>query len=140
MSSDATIREVLERYRSVAVYGMSKNPEKAAHTVPAYLLSHGFTVFPINPSAEEILGLKCYDSVGEVEGSIEILDVFRPAHEAPAIVEEAVERKGTRGDVAVIWLQEGIINDEAKHLAEEAGITFIQDRCIYKELRRLASP
>jgi len=140
MSTDELVREVLEKYRSVAVYGMSKNPEKAAHSVPAYLLSRGFTVFPINPSAEEILGLKCYNTVGEVEGNIDILDVFRPANEATAIVEEAVERKGSRGDVAVIWLQEGIINDEAKHLAEEADITFVQDRCIYKELRRLESP
>jgi hypothetical protein len=138
MTTPEQIREIFKKYKTIAVYGMSKNREKPAHTVPAYLLLQGYTIIPINPSAEEILNRKCYPTMKAVEETIDILEVFRPSDEAPDIVREAVERKRERGDIAVIWLQEGIINDVARRLAEEAGIAFVQDRCMYKEYRRLS--
>jgi predicted CoA-binding protein len=138
MTTPEQIREIFKKYKNIAVYGMSKNREKPAHTVPAYLLLQGYTVIPINPSAEEILNRRCYPTLKAVEEDIDILNVFRPSDAAPGVVREAIERRRKRGDIAVIWLQEGIINDEARRLAKEAGITFIQDRCMYKEYRRLS--
>ncbi|MCP3677172.1 MAG: CoA-binding protein, partial [Deltaproteobacteria bacterium] len=91
-----------------------------------------------NPLAEEILNRKCYPDLKAVEETIDILEVFRPFEEAAGVVREAVERRRERGDIAVIWLQEGIMNDEAQRLAEEAGITFVQDRCMYKEYKRFS--
>jgi hypothetical protein len=138
MTTPEQIREIFKKYKSIAVYGMSKNREKPAHTVPAYLLLQGYEIIPINPSAEEILNRKCYPDLKAVEETIDILNVFRPSDAAPGVVREAVERKKERGDISVVWLQEGIISDEARRLAEEAGITFVQDRCMYKEYRRLS--
>lgn len=132
-------QSILEKYKRVAVYGMSKDPEKAAHRVPAYLLSQGFDVSPVNPSAASILERKCYDSLKAVEGHIDIVNVFRPSKEAVNIVKEAMARRKEKGDIAVIWLQEGIKNGEAKNLAEKNGIIFVQDTCMLKEHKRLFS-
>jgi predicted CoA-binding protein len=93
----------------------------------------------VNPSAESILERKSYASLQAVEGHIDIVDVFRPAKEAVTIVQEAVERKKEKGDIAVIWLQEGIESDEARRLAEENGFVFIEDRCMLKEHKILLS-
>ncbi len=138
MTTPEQIREIFKKYKSIAVYGMSKNREKPAHTVPAWLLLQGYEIIPINPSAEEILSRKCYPNLKAVEETIDILNVFRPSDAAPGVVREAIERRRKRGDIDVIWLQEGIINDEARRLAEKAGIIFVQDRCMYKEYRRLS--
>ena len=133
MKTESLMREIFEKYRTIAVCGMSRTPGKAAHAVPAYLYLKGYKIIPVNPSADEILGIKCYPSVKDVPEKIEILEVFRPSDQALNVVKEAVERKAERGDIEVIWLQEGIANDEAKELAEKAGIKFIQDKCMYKE-------
>ena len=137
MITDELIREVFEKYRTVAVFGMSRNPEKSAHWVPAYLLSKGYNIIPVNPSVDQILDRKSYPNLKEIEEKIEILEVFRPSDQVLDIVKAALERKKERGDIAVIWLQEGIQNEEARKLAEEAGITFVQDRCMHKERERL---
>jgi len=123
--------------KTIAVYGMSANPEKAAHSVPVYLLSRGYDVIPINPRAGEIAGRKSFKGLGEIERRIDLLDVFRPSEEALAVVEEAVARRKERGDIDTIWLQLGIRNDRARVLAEQEGIRFVQHRCIYVEHRRL---
>ncbi len=137
MSSDETIRSILEKCRTIAVYGMSKDPQKIAHHVPAHMRAAGYEIIPINPTVPEIDGLTCYTCLQDVPEHIEILNVFRPSEQTPDIVREAVARKKQRGDIAVIWLQEDIRNDEARRLAEEAGITFIEDLCVKKELMRL---
>lgn len=139
MENNALIPEVLKKYRTIAVYGMSTNPEKAAHRVPAFLASKGYTVIPVNPGADMILERRCYHSLQEVEERIDIVEVFRPSAEAGAVVQEALARKKEWGDVAVIWLQEGIQNEAAKTLAEKNGIIFIQDRCMLKEYNRVFS-
>jgi uncharacterized protein len=131
-----TIKEIFEKYKTIAVYGMSKNPAKAANYVPAYLRGQGYNIIPINPTANEIDGLRCYPKLADVPDKIEILNVFRPSEDALDAVIEAVERKRTKGDIELIWLQEGIINDDAKLLAETNGIAFVQDKCMLKEHKR----
>ena len=101
--------------------------------------SKGYAIIPVNPSADMILNRRCYHSLKEVDEHIDIIEVFRPSEEALSIVQEAIERKKEQGDIAVIWLQEGIRNEEAKMLAEKNGIIFIQDRCMFKEYNRAFS-
>lgn len=127
------ISEVFKKYKTIAVIGMSKNESKPAHYVPAFLHHNGYKIIPINPTTDEILGLKCYKSLDEVPEYIEVLNVFRPSEEALDIVNEAIKRKKEKGDIELIWLQEGIISEEAKKLAEQNNIHFIQDKCMYKE-------
>lgn len=128
-----TTKEALQNFKNIAVYGMSKNQNKAAHTVPVFISKQGYNVIPVNPTVDEIANLKAYHKLIDVPENIEILNVFRPSEDALNVVEEAIERKKIKGDIHLIWLQEGIYNDEAKDLAEKNGIVFIQDKCIYKE-------
>ncbi|MFQ6093601.1 MAG: CoA-binding protein [bacterium] len=137
MTTDELIREIFERHRTVAVYGMSTNVCKPAHSVPAYLLSKGYNIIPINPYADVIGGRKCHPNLRDIQERIDILEIFRPSDQVLDVVKEALQRKKERGDVAVIWLQEGIQNDEAKKLAQEANLTFVQNRCMRREHRRL---
>ncbi len=121
----AILRERLSIDR-IVVIGASTSPGKAAHDVPAYLQRQGYTLDPINPFAETVLGETAYNSLEEVPGPIKLLDVFRPSDEVSNIVDAAIER----GDVEVIWLQLGIHDDDAVQRAEDAGIEVVQDRCI----------
>ena len=132
-----TFKEIFDNYKIIAVYGMSTNGAKPSHHVPAFLLSQGYNIIPVNPVANEIAGQKVYKNLFDIPDEIEILNVFRPSALALEVVQEAVERKKAKGDIKLIWLQEGIINDEAKKLAEDNGIEFIQDRCMYKEYQNL---
>jgi len=132
-----TIKEIFDNYKTIAVYGMSSNESKAAHYVPAFLLSKGYNIKPINPIADEIAGQKVYRNIMDIPDKIDILNVFRPSKDALGVVEEAVKRKKEKGDIDLIWLQEGIINYDAEALAKENGIEFIQDRCMYKEYLNL---
>lgn len=127
-----TVRSILDAER-VVVIGASTTAGKAAHDVPAYLQKQGYTVVPVNPFADEVLGESAYDSLSAVPGPIEIVDVFRPSDEVSDIVDVAIDR----GDVEVIWLQLGIHDDAAVARAEEAGITVVQDRCMKVAHRRL---
>jgi hypothetical protein len=128
-----TFREIFESNETIAVYGMSKNPVKAAHSVPMFMYNQGYNVIPINQTVEKILNLKAYPSLDEVPEDIEILNVFRPSEQAYDVVKEAVERHNKRGDIKLIWLQLGIVSEEGKKLALENGIEFIQNRCMYVE-------
>jgi len=129
--SDEQIRDILS-LKKVAVIGMSKHSSKAAHFVPKYLFDNGYDVIPVNPTAEEILGKKCYNSVSEINEEIEIVDIFRPSDQVLPFVQEAIKKKPK-----VIWLQEGIHNSEAEELARKEGIKVIFNRCMLAEHRRL---
>ena len=131
-----TYKMIFEKYRNIAVYGMSKNPLKPSNTVPMYFMEHGFNIIPINPTIDEINGKKSYPKLIDVPDEIEVLDVFRPSADCLDVVREAVERKNIKGDIHLIWLQEGIVNEEARKLAESNGIEFVQDKCMYKEYVR----
>ena len=137
MDTDQFIRKVFETCRTIGVYGMSKNPEKPAHYVPAFLLSKGYIIIPVNPYADQIIGRRCYPHLRDVQEEIDILEVFRPSERVPAVMKEAVARRKEKGDISVVWLQEGIQHTEAQRIAEEAGIVCIQDRCMQKEFKRL---
>ena len=136
MTDDRLLRDILTRYKRIAVVGMSKNPEKEAHTVPKYMIERGYDVIPVNPTATEILGRKAYPDLRSVPGGYDIVDVFRPSADVPAVVDEAI--KDGRGKV--IWTQLGIWNDEAAKRSEKAGFLVIQSRCIRTEHLRLFGP
>lgn len=129
--SDDEIRDILS-LKQVAVVGMSKNENKAAHYVPKYLSDNGYDITPVNPTADEIMGIKCYEKVSDIAGDIEIVDIFRPSDEVLPVIEEAIKKKPR-----VIWLQEGIHNAEAEQLARNAGIKVVFNRCMLAEHQRL---
>ncbi len=124
------IQSILQQSRTIAVYGMSRNPAKAAHRVPARMADLGFEIVPVNPFVESILGRRCYTSLLDVPDPIDVVNVFRPSADALAVVEEALARHQARGDVRLIWLQSGIVNETARQLAEDAGVPFLQNRCM----------
>ncbi len=129
--SDEQIRDILS-LKKVVVIGMSKHSSKAAHYVPKYLSDNGYDITPVNPTAEEILAKKCYDSVSKIDGEIEIVDIFRPSDQVLPFVQEAIKKKPK-----VIWLQEGIHNSEAEELARKEGIKVVYNRCMLAEHKRL---
>jgi predicted CoA-binding protein len=129
--SDEQIRDILS-LKKVVVIGMSKHSSKAAHYVPKYLSDNGYDITPVNPTTNEILGKKCYDSVSEINEEIEIIDIFRPSDQVLLVIQEAIKKKPK-----VIWLQEGIHNSEAEELARKEGIKVVYNRCMLAEHRRL---
>jgi predicted CoA-binding protein len=132
VEDDDTLREILDS-DTIAVVGCSTTPGKAAHDIPQYMREHGYDVVPVNPYADEIFGHEAEDSLSEVEEAVDIVDVFRPAEEAPGIVDEVLDRD----DVSAVWLQLGITHDEAGQRVEESGRQFVQDRCLKVEHGRL---
>ncbi|GBE54372.1 MAG TPA: CoA-binding protein [Euryarchaeota archaeon] len=126
------IERILRESRNIAVVGCSTNPAKEAHKVPLYMKMQGYKIIPVNPFAEEILGEKAYKKLEDIPGEIDIVNVFRPAEEAPGIAEEAIGKKAK-----VLWLQLGIYNKEAGEKAEKAGLKVIMNRCIKREHERL---
>ena len=130
-NTDKQIRDFLSM-KKVAVIGMSKNSFKAAHYVPKYLSENGYDITPVNPYSDEILGKKSYNSVSDIVGDVDIVDVFRPSDQVLPIIQEAIKKKPK-----VIWLQEGIHNLEAEELARNAGIKVVFNRCMLAEHQRL---
>jgi predicted CoA-binding protein len=131
------IKSILESYRTVAVVGLSSNPDKASYQVANYLQSVGYRIIPVNPFVDEVLGEKSYKSLLDVPEAIEVVDIFRPAEAVPAIVEEAIQLKNRVGSPKVVWMQLGIVNEEAARRAKEAGFTVVMDRCMMREHKRL---
>ena len=129
--SDQQITDILS-LRTVAVIGMSKHSSKAAHYVPKYLIDNGYDVTPVNPTAEKILNISCYDSVSEIEGPVDIIDVFRPSEQISSVIRDCIEKKPK-----VIWLQEGIHDFESEELSRKAGIVVVFNRCMLAEHMRL---
>ncbi len=137
MEQEALVRHIFETFHTIAVVGMSRNPDKPAHYVPVYLEEQGYTIYPVNPTVDEIGGRVSYPSLRDVPGEIDVVEVFRRSEDALAVVEEAVQRHRERGDVRAIWLQLGIVNEAARQLAEAEGILFVQNRCMYADHVRL---
>ena len=129
--TDDEIRNFLS-LKKVAVIGISRSESKAAHFVPKYLSENGFDIIPVNPNSNEILSKKCYKEITEVEGDIDIVDVFRPSEDVLPFVRDAIKK-----NPKVIWLQEGIHNEEAENLAREHGIDIVFNRCMLAEHQRL---
>jgi len=136
VTDDAGVRELLAA-DTVAVVGCSTTPGKAAHDVPQYLAGHGYDVRPVNPYAEEILGVPAADGLAALDGEVDLVNVFRPSEEVAGIVDDVLARADTVGDVWGVWLQRGITDDDALARAEAAGLQTTQDRCVKVEHARL---
>ena len=130
--SDEQILNILS-LKKIAVIGMSKHSSKAAHYVPKYLIDNGYDVTPVNPTAEKILDLTCYDSISEIDEDVDVIDVFRPSEQISSIIHDCIEKKPK-----VIWLQEGIHDFESEELARKAGIIVVFNRCMLAEHQRLS--
>ncbi|MEM4389526.1 MAG: CoA-binding protein [Candidatus Micrarchaeia archaeon] len=135
-----SIQDIL-KLKTIAVVGISRDPAKPSREVAEYLKAHGKRIIPVNPSAGEILGEKCFPSLLEIpEGlarEIEVVDIFRPSHDVPSIVEQAIELKKRFGRLRAVWMQLGIVNEGAAAKAREAGLEVVMDRCMKIEHRRL---
>lgn len=133
--SDNEIRKMYN-FKTIAVVGMSRDPVKAAHFVPKYMIERGYNIIPVNPSANEILGKRTYAKVSDIRSQVDIIDVFRPSEDVYSVVEDSVKKLG----VKVIWLQEGIHNAEAEKMALNNKINVVFNRCIMAEHMRLFNP
>lgn len=128
-SDDAAIDRMLAG-RRIAVVGLSDDAARPSYAVSAHMQRAGYTVLPVNPKCETALGQPCHKTLGDVPGPVDVVNVFRRPLACADVVREAI-RIGAKG----VWLQSGIINDEARQLAADAGIDFVQDRCIMVEHR-----
>ena len=124
---------LLTTYRTIAMVGLSPDPYRPSHFAAIYMQSHGFDIIPVNPRAvgTQILGQKVYGSLSEIDRPVEIVDVFRKPEDCPPIAEEAVKIGAN-----VLWLQLGVVNDEAIRIAREAGLETVQNRCVKIEHAR----
>ncbi|MEO6942997.1 MAG: CoA-binding protein [Terrimesophilobacter sp.] len=123
--TDPHLGELLEASTTIAVVGASANEKKAANRIPRWLMKAGFTVIPVNPKADEILGQKVYRSLAEIPVPVDIVDVFRPSEEAAGVAEQAAAI-----GAKTLWLQLEITSAEARAVAEAAGMNFVEDTCL----------
>src|SRR5215469_16683513 len=122
---------ILERYKRIAMVGLSSNPFRPSHFAAIYLLSEGYDVTPVNPREPEVLGRKCYPSLADVPDPIEVVDIFREPAAVPEIVDQAVAKHAK-----VIWMQLGVVHEEAALRAQQAGMEVVMDRCMKIEHAR----
>ena len=136
------IKEILKKYKIVAVVGLSKEREKDSYKVGTYLKQQGYIIIPVNPFADEVLGEKSYPSLleipPEIQQNIEIVDIFRPTKDVPAIIEQAITLKSLYGKPFVVWMQLGIVNEASAEKARRAGLIVVMDKCIMVEHQNLA--
>jgi predicted CoA-binding protein len=133
-SSTTSPSDVLKKYKTIAVVGASKNPEKEAHTVPLYMKEHGYRIIPVNPTTDQVLGEKSFSSLSEIPPEIakqvEIVDVFRRSEELPEVARQVVEMKKRYGKPNVFWAQLDLENDEAKKILSDNGIPYVMNACV----------
>jgi predicted CoA-binding protein len=136
------IAEILTKYKTIAVVGLSREPDKDSHKVSAYLKKHGFRIIPVNPFADEALGEKSYKSLldmpPEIQKTIEVVDIFRPSKDVQPIVEQAIKLKAMYGNPRVVWMQLGIVNEQAAEAAKKAGLTVVMNKCMMIEHKRFS--
>ncbi len=123
--SDSDPTKIIEEAKTVAVVGLSNNPEKASNEVASYLMEQGYRIIPVNPNEEEVLGEHAYDTVEQIPEEVDVVDVFLPSEKTSDIAENAV-RAGARA----LWLQLGITSAEARRIAQEGGLDYIEDTCM----------
>lgn len=129
--------------KTIAVVGLSKDSSKPSNDVASYLKSHGYRIIPVNPTIDEVLGEKSYKSLldipDQLKRQIEVVDIFRRAEDVPPIVDEAIQLRKLVGRPKVVWMQLGIVNEEAARKARESGLDVIMDRCMKIEHARWAA-
>ncbi len=132
INSQQDIERILDECRTIAVVGLSSNPARPSNGVAGYMRAEGYTVIPVNPRETEVFGEKSYASLADVPGHVDLVDIFRKSEEAGAVVDEAI-RIGARA----VWLQEGVVDDEAAERAAAAGLLVVMNRCWLKEHMRV---
>jgi predicted CoA-binding protein len=123
-----TIEKIFKENNIIAVVGLSSNPVRASHSVARYLQSQGYKIIPVNPNEKEVLGEKAYPDLLSIPEKVDIVDIFRRSEDVPPIVDQAIQVKAK-----VVWMQEGITNEEAAKKAYDAGLTVVMDKCMYRE-------
>ena len=118
---------IVKEAKTIAVVGLSNDPEKASNEVGGYLKEQGYRIIPVNPKEEEVLGERAYETVEQIPEQVDVVDVFLPPEKTPEIAEDAV-----RASAGVLWLQEGIESPEACRIAEEGGLVYVENRCMRK--------
>lgn len=129
--NDQQLIEILRNAKTIATVGFSTNPEKPGYYVPAYLIEHGYRVIPVNPTAPEIMGLKSYPDLLSIPEPIDIVQIFRRAEDVLPIVEQAIQIRAK-----IVWMQEGIVNEDAAKKARAAGLVVVMDQCMKKQHQR----
>ena len=127
--------ETILNYKTIAVVGISDDPTRPSHFVASFMEAHGYTIIPVNPKLTEWEGKKCYPDLLSIPVKVDIVDIFRHSEAVPPIVDEAIAIKAK-----VVWMQEGIVNEEAAAKARKAGIEVVMDKCMKKEYVRFISP
>ncbi|MGZ4210193.1 MAG: CoA-binding protein [Actinomycetota bacterium] len=130
--SDDELKKIYADTKTIAVVGASTDPKKPAHNIPAYLQTQGYKIIPVNPRGGEIFGETVRTSLAEIDGPIDVVDVFRPSEETPQVARDAVA-----ANAKVLWLQAGIESDEAERIAREGGLQVVMDLCMGATHRRL---
>ena len=120
--------KILKEYRTIAVVGASPNPERASYRIASYLIEHGYHVIPVNPNVQEVLGKTSYPDLSSIPEKVEVIDIFRHSEAVMPIVDEAI-KIGAKA----VWMQEGVINEEAASKARDAGLLVVMDKCMFKE-------
>lgn len=133
LTNFAEIKEILKQAKTIAVVGLSPKANRPSHDVARYLKAAGYTIIPVNPGQSEILGEKCYPSLTDIPQQVDVVDIFRRPEEVGPVVDQAVEI-----GAKVVWMQEGIVNEEAAAKARAAGLTVIMDRCLKVDHANLA--
>ena len=131
MSEAERITDLLQRAQTIAVVGLTDNPMRPSYGVSAYMQAQGYRIIPVNPKLSESLGEKAYATLLDVPEKIDIVNIFRRSEAVPEIIDDAIQLK-----VPAIWMQEGVIHEEAAEKARQAGIFVVMDLCILKEHRR----
>jgi uncharacterized protein len=139
--SQTVIREVLSKYKVIAIVGLSNDPNKPSYNVASYMKNHGYRIVPVNPFVDEVLGEKSFKSLleipVEIQKAIEVVDIFRRPEDVGSVVEQAIKLREAYGKPYVVWMQLGIVNQKAAEAAAKAGLTAIMDHCIMVEHGRL---
>jgi uncharacterized protein len=131
-STTSEIKEILAKYKTIAVVGLSPKEDRPSFRVAKYLQSQGYKIYPVNPTVKEVLGEKSYPDLKSIPDKIDIVDVFRDPAVVVPVAKDAVEI-----GAKVLWFQELVINNEAAEIAQKAGLKVIQNKCILKEHRKL---
>ena len=124
--------KILKDEKVIAVVGLSSNPERPSFRVASYMKDKGYTIIPVNPNEKEVLGQMCYPNLSAIPGHVDVVDIFRRSEDCAPIAQEAVKIGAD-----VVWMQEGIVNEEAAKCAREAGLKVVMDKCIKKEHEKL---
>jgi uncharacterized protein len=135
MNDDEMLKEILENTKTIASVGLSGNEEKVSHWIGVYLMGEGYRVIPVNPTLDKFLGEKAYPDLESVPDEIDVVQIFRRPEDVPPIVEDAI-KVGAK----VVWMQEGIVNEEAAQRAREAGLKVVMDTCMRATHQRLIGP